>query len=490
MVTSFGLVARVTLQMASIIVLARLLGPDDYGIVAMAMLVVSFAEVFRDFGLSAAAVQASLVTVGQRTNLFWANTALGGLMTLMAILLSPALATFFDEPLLAPVASSLAAVLLINGVSAQYRADLTRRMKFGWLAAGDVIGQLLGLTVGIALALNGAGYWSLVAMTITQAGTALVILVVAGGWLPGFPNKSERITEFLRFGWNLVATQLVGYAANNADTAILGYRYSTATLGIYDRAYKLLNVPLAQIRSPATTVALPVLSKLKDDSERFTRFLLRGQVILGYTVVVGLGFIAGTSSLIVPIALGPQWTEVIPVLTVLAVAGALQTLAFVGYWVYLSKALTGALLRYSLVSATVKVLFIWIGSSWGPIGVAAGVAAASAVMWPVSLWWLTRLSGLPLGQLWLGAMRVLATATIVGSASAVAAVGIDAPPVVALLGAVVAGLVVYVLVGLLYRPIGRDQVELLHTIRAAVGSSPPGGGLSSSTGETKEPAEG
>jgi PST family polysaccharide transporter len=159
-----------------------------------------------------------------------------------------------------------------------------------------------------------------------------------------------------------------------------------------------------------------VLSRLQDEQARYGSFLMKGQIALGLGLVVPLGFVVGAADPIVELFLGEAWAASAPVLALLAVAAGMRTLAFVGYWVYLSRGLTGNLMQFSLVAALVKISLVVIGGYWGLLGVAAGVALAAAIEWPISLWWLSRLTPIPLLGLVGGALRVLLTAVVAAAA--------------------------------------------------------------------------
>jgi O-antigen/teichoic acid export membrane protein len=223
----------------------------------------------------------------------------------------------------------------------------------------------------------------------------------------------------------MVSSQMVGYVSNNIDTFLVGLRFGAGSLGIYNRAFQLLMTPLAQIRSPLTTVAIPVLSRLADEQRRFADYVARGQLALGYTLGAGLGLVASTAAPITAVFLGPQWDSVAPILRLLAIAGIFDTLAFVGYWVYVSRGLTGDLFRFSLLSAAVKITCILVGSSFGIVGIAAGYAAAPAICWPISLWWLSRKAPIPTRRLYMGALRIIGVVGVVSVATGV----LPQPPV-------------------------------------------------------------
>ncbi|RBY86140.1 lipopolysaccharide biosynthesis protein [Blastococcus sp. TF02A-26] len=456
---------RIGIQVLSVLLLARLLAPGDYGLLAMVVAVIGVAEVFRDLGLTTAAIRARQLSAAQRTNLFWISTALGAVLSTAAFLAAPLVAALFDRTELEDMTRALAWVFVLSGVAAQYRADLTRRMRFGVLALADVLAPLAGLGVALALALGGAGYWALVTQQLVQYGVMTVAVVVAGRWLPGRPSRRTPMDDLLRFGAGLVGIELIGYAGRNADSLLIGARFGATDLGLYNRVHQLLMVPLGQLRVPTTQVALPVLGRLQDDERRWAEFVRRGQLALGYTLVAGLGIVVGTAGPVVAVFLGDRWTETVPLLRWLAVGGACQTLAFVGYWVYLSRGLTGALTRFSLFETGVRLVAIAVGSAWGVVGLAAGFALAPALTWPISLWWLSRLAPIPRAQLVAGALRVLTVTGVVAAASAgVTALLGDAPAPLVLVLAAGAGAAAYLAITV-WGPFRADLREVRSAVR-------------------------
>ena len=414
-VTLIGQIIRIVIQVGSVAVLARLLDPVDYGLVAIVLAVVGFGEILRDSGLSTAAVQARGLDVAQRDQLLWLNTAIGAVLTVLGICAAPLVAMAFDQPALTPITQALSFTFLINGMTAQYRASLNRDLRFGALVATDLIAQILGVVIATILALAGTEYWALVAQQLGQALLTLLVLMIFARWLPGRPRRGVDIKSMTRFGQGLMATQLVGYLNSNVDTYTIGLTLGPGPLGVYNRGFQLLMRPLNQLRAPTTTVALPVLSKLAHDPERAGQYIVRGQLALGYTLVAGLAFGAGAAAPLIAILLGSEWSQVAPIFAFLAIAGIFQTLSYVGNWVYLARALTSHLFGYSLISLAIKIVCVLVGSRWGILGVAGGYAVAPALSWPISLWWLSRVTPLPLRALWLGAMRISGCAVVGGA---------------------------------------------------------------------------
>jgi O-antigen/teichoic acid export membrane protein len=457
---------KVLVQVVSVVILARLLSPHDYGLIAMVLAIIGVGELFRDFGLSSAAIQATTVTRGQRDNLFWVNAGIGAGLSVVVFVGAGLIAAAFGQPELVPISHALALTFLINGLGTQYRADLVRRLRFSAVATADIAAPAVALVIAIGGALLGWGYWALVAQQLSQALLLLVVLVVAAGWIPRLPRRGEPIRGFLAFGWNMLASQLVSYISNNVDNVLVGIRFGPISLGLYSRAFQLLMTPLNQVRIPLTTVALPVFSRLKDERDRFADWLCRGQLALGYTIVAGLALVAGAAEPMTALLLGTQWMDAAPILRLFAIAGIFQILAFVGYWVYVSRALTGDLLRYSLVSAAIKITCIAIGSSGGVLGVAIAYAVAPAISWPISLWWLSRRTNIPTARLYAGAARVLALAVLAaGAAGGAAWLCSSWWSIIQVSAAAVAALAVYVLAALIVPAVRRDLAGVLEAAR-------------------------
>lgn len=465
-VTVAGQGGRILLQVVSVVVLARLLTPHDYGLVAMVFAIIGIGEVFRDFGLSSAAVQAPTLSRGQRDNLFWINSGLGIALAALVFLFAPLIAMLYSEPEVESLARVLALTFVLNGLTTQFRADRNRNLRFTVLAVSDITAALVGLGVALVTALAGWGYWALASQQLSQGLVGLVILAVSARWIPHLPDRTAPMRPLMRFGGNLVASQLIGYVTNNIDSVIIGVRLGAAPLGIYNRGYQLLMQPLSQLRAPTTSVALPVLSRLSDDAARYGAFVVRGQQALGYSLVAGLAIAIAAAEPLTALLLGPQWSEVPPILSLLAVAGIFQTLAYVGYWVYLSRGLTGDLLRYTMVTSVIKIACIVVGSNWGLIGVAAGYAIGPALAWPISLLWLSRRTDLPLRPLLTGACRMLAVAASGAALGWFCSFQLNsAGNVVQILAAIGAVVLVYALAGLLIRPVRRDLAAVLEIIR-------------------------
>jgi PST family polysaccharide transporter len=209
----------------------------------------------------------------------------------------------------------------------------------------------------------------------------------------------------VRYGSNLLGAQLLGYATRNIDTAILGVRFGAGVAGLYSRVYQLMALPIRQATWPANRVALPVLSRVHDDPARYREFLLFGQTILLHTIVPALMLAAALAGPVVDVVLGERWSSAAPAFAILAVGGVFEAAGFAPGWVFQSAGRTGALLRFTLVTRPVVLLAIGGGSLFGMTGAALGYAASTAVVWPLGLWWVGRVTDAPARALFWNGVR-------------------------------------------------------------------------------------
>lgn len=409
--------ARILLQLLSVIILARILSPHDYGLLATVLVVIGLGEIFRDFGLTSASIQAPELSTGQRDNLFWINAGIGVALTAIVFSLSWTVGAITQDPELVGMTQWLSLSFLLNGLATQHRANLMRDLKLRPLAVIDVASSAIALAVAVVAALAGAGFWALVIQQLVTAFVILAGVLVAGRWLPRPYSRTHPVRQLVNFGWTLVATNLIGYAARQIDTVVIRALFGNTLLGNYNRAFQLVMTPLAQARSPLQSVALPVLSRVQKDQPRFETYVTAAQLALGFLFGIPLAIVAGLAEPAVDIMLGDQWAASAPLLRMFAIAGILTTVAFVGYWVYLARGLGADLLRYSIVTALIKVVCIVIGSFFGIVGVAVAFAVHPAIAWPISLAWLSRITPMPRRQLYQGAGRIIAVSLAAGVAS-------------------------------------------------------------------------
>lgn len=368
------------LNIASTAVLARLLTPNDFGLIAMAVSLTGFVSLFKDMGLTMAMVQKETIDHGQISTLFWINVAFSLVLVCLVAAIAPAVAWFYHEARLTRLLPVLALGFICSGLAVQHQALMMRKMRFFALAAIEIISLLLGTGLAIVMSLNGLGYWALVGKQLLAQAAIMAGLWLACGWCPGRPQRQCEIRSMLTYGWNLTGSGILTYLSRNLDKVLIGWRWGAGSLGFYDKGYQLLYLPVQQFNNPVSSVAIPVLSRLQNDAERFRDYYIKGLMLLaalGMPVVV---FLFTAADKVVLTLLGNQWVGVIPIFRALGPAAFLGTFNMATGWVYVSLGMTHRLLRWEIVGSTVMALAFAVGLRWGAVGVAAGCSIATVLL--------------------------------------------------------------------------------------------------------------
>lgn len=432
---------KVLILMTGVVILSRLLEPSDFGLVAMVTVIVAFGELLRDLGLSTAALRAPTLTKQQASNLFWANTLLGAVGTLMMSAAAPVLVAIYGEPRLALLTPILAVSLLINGVQAQFQVQLARARRFFWLNATDVIAQFVALIVAIVAALNGLGYWALVMQPLTAAVLLFIGRVVTARWMPSRPRKDGETLPLVRAGVDYSATQVLSFAASNVDTVMIGSVWGASSLGQYNRAFQLYSLPVARLLAPLVSVVLPVMNAARAAGENIHGHYLRLQSLVGLAAAAMFCVSVAAADPLVTIILGPNWDDAILLFQILAIGGIAQGLSQVSFWIFLTEGQSRALLKYNLVTKTMTIVLVVCGALISLEAAAAALSLSLLISWPINILWLGRTAGLPWRRFLANGARIYLT----GALAAVATLSIPlsaleiAPILIALLKIVTAG---------------------------------------------------
>jgi len=378
MVSMIGQGASVVLQFGSLAVLARLLTPEDFGLVGMAAVVIAFVAFFKDFGLTQATVQRKEIDAQNVSNLFWINLGLSAVIAFLLFALSPAIAAFYGKSELIKIIWVLAIGVLLEGAALQHRALMIRAMEFKKLVSIEVGSRFIGVVVAVTLANAGKGYWALVFMSLAGAFCHCLLFSISTGWLPSFPRNLSASRPYLKYGANLFGFNLLNFFSRNADNVIIGRFIGASGLGFYANAYKLLMFPVLQVNAPLSRVMLPSLSRLLQDDERFTAaYYASIKSILALTFP-GLGLLLLCAPSVVHITLGPQWSESAVVFRLLAPAAFASALNMTTGWIFTSTGRTDRMLKWAIFAAPFTVLCMFLGVEYGIRGVAVAVSLSMA----------------------------------------------------------------------------------------------------------------
>lgn len=373
----FAQAANFLLRLVSLMILARLLGPKDFGLVGMVTVFTGILAIFRDFGLSSAVIQRDTVTEEQISTLFWINLLVGALLALIMAAMAPVIARFYHEPRLVAVTIALAAGFLFNAVGVQHGAALQREMRFTALAVINTVALLVGTIIAIVGAEAGYGYWSLVAMALAAPLISTIGFCLATPWIPGLPQRRAGIRSMIHFGGTVTLNGLILYIANNIEKVLLGRFWGEAVLGIYGRAYQLINIPTDNLNAAAGEVAFAALSRLQNDAVRLRSYFLKGySLVLAATLPVTVACVLFAND-IVSVLLGPKWMAAVPILRLLAPTIFVFAISNPLGWLMTSLGLVRRSLKISLVVSPLMIAGYVLGLPYGPKGVAF---AYSAVM--------------------------------------------------------------------------------------------------------------
>jgi len=445
-------VVRSLLDVASTLILVRVLAPDDWGVVGMVSAVVGFVALFKDLGLTTATIQRPTITHREVTALMWINVGLSVVLGIGVAALAPALAWFYEEPRLVDITLALSAVFFVSGFGAQHHAILRRQMRFGAVSLIDALSLSLGMIVAVVAAFLGAGFWALVIKRIVTATLTTVLVWIGCKWRPSAPRREKGLKELVAFGANLTGFSLINYFARNLDDVLIG-RFDGATaadraetLGNYQKAYQLLMLPLQQLNKPVSAVAVPALSRLHAQPERYRRVYLRIMRLVLMVTMPLTAFLVMTAGPLVTVVFGAQWVEAVPLFEVLGIAAFTQPIGNSAGWLFISQDRTDEMLRWGVVGATLAVTSFVIGLPWGAYGIAASYALSGVfVRTPILLWWLGRRGPVTMADFYRTAAPYLVSGLCAaGALYGLRFAGIDHPVVMLVVSALV-GLVAAIL---------------------------------------------
>lgn len=370
------------LRIGSLMVLARLLDPKDYGLVGMVTAVTGVFGIFKDAGLSLVTIQRPTITNEELSTLFWLNMLVGLTLGLLSFALAPILVMFYQESALFWVTAALATGFIFNAAGVQHSALLQRDMRFGTLSVVEIISQLASTLIGIVMALSGYGYWALVAMTLIQPALSTAMFWSTTAWVPGMPHRGVGVGSIVRFGGTATLNGLIIYVAYNLEKVLLGRFWGAEALGIYGRAFQLISIPSENLNAATGGVLFAALSRLQDDSDRFKKYFLNCySLILSLTLPSTFACVLFADDIIL-LVLGPKWKDAVLIFRLLAPTILVLALINPMYWLLVSLGLIGRSLRIALAIAPLVIVAYVLGLPYGPIGVAVAYSTAM-MLWVV-----------------------------------------------------------------------------------------------------------
>ena len=378
--TGLAQVARLLLQFLTTLLFAWLLEPADFGLVGMAAVVVGFVALFKDLGTGAALVQGDEPGAEVISTVFWANVGIGLLAGGLLYACGPWLAELYREPRLTGVVRTLALALPLSGPAVVPLSLLQRQLRFSTIARVETSAQVAGAVTGVAAALLGAGMWSLVIHGLVTAGVQSTLALLACGGVSARVFRPRLLRGIASYGAGLTGFQVTHWLTRNVDQMLLGRVFGATALGYYVLAIRLVLQPLHAATSVVARVMFPLYSRIQNDHARLRHAYLRVSPALATVLFPALAGLALISGPFVDSFFGEKWSGAAPIIAVMATAGILIVVGSTVGVIYQATGRTDLLLRWGLFAAVVAITAYGVGLAWGPLGVASGSLAATAVL--------------------------------------------------------------------------------------------------------------
>lgn len=402
-ITMAAQACKFVLQMGSTMILARLLTPDDFGLLAMVTVLTGFVLIFKDAGLSMATIQRADVNHQQVSTVFWLNVSVSCALVGVVAGSAPLLAWLYGRSELVGITLVLSVMFLFGGLTVQHQALLRRQMRFTALAAIDVAAIASGIAVAIVMALGGYGYWSLVGMMLAPTVVNCVFAWVCSGWVPGRPTRAEGVSEMVGFGANLTASKSLHYFARSGDNFLIGLWFGASALGLYSKAYNLLLLPINQLLGPISGVIVPALARLQNEPSRYRHAFRQVYEAIAMVAIPAAVLLALLAKPVTLVILGQQWVEAATIFAWLSIAALYFPLASAANWLFISQGRGREMMVTTAINSTIAVASFVVGLPWGPAGVAGSFAMTGLVLrLPIQFFACGRRGPVTQGDLWRG----------------------------------------------------------------------------------------
>jgi O-antigen/teichoic acid export membrane protein len=382
-------VALVT-RVATVVVLARLLTPTDYGVAGMAIVVASFAAILTDPALGAALVQRPAIDERDRSTVFWSAAGIGCALTVLGIAASPLVADFFGEPEVRDLFAVTSLCFVVIGLSVAHRALLLRRLAYRSLEIREMLSLVTGAIVAVAVALAGFGPWAVIWNFVAYCVMSTVLVWILLDWRPRFTFSVESLRKLGGFSLRIFSATTLSWGTSNLDKVLIGRVLTAAALGAYSLASNIAQMPLSLVSGTLSRAVSPAYSRIQDDKDRLERAWLRNKRMSVSVVAPMLATLVVAAPDFVQLVFGEKWDDTVAPLRLLCVASLAQSLGALNWSVLQARGEGGAVLRLILLTSCASLLAFVVGLTWGIVGVATSYAIARWLIVVPTTWLTTR----------------------------------------------------------------------------------------------------
>lgn len=378
-VQRFGTMA---ISFVSNIVLARLLTPDDYGTIGMLMIFIAVANTFVDGGFGSALIQKKEPTKDDYSTIFWWNMFLSVVLYGILFLGAPAVARFYNLPILCDVLRVQGIVLIINALSIIQQNQLRKQLKFKRLATVTVISATLSAGIAIILAYLGWGVWALVAQQLMLSGFTAILLWVLNKWYPSLVFSKESFKQLFGFGGFILVSNLINTFCNNVQALLIGRYFTPSVLGYYTQARKLEELASTSFSSIVDQVSYPVLAECQNDIDNLRAVLKKLLLCIAFITIPIMAILALNAHALIIFLYTNKWVECVPYFQILCIAGVAISMQGVLYYAVASLGKSRELFIWTIIKRGLALLVILAGTfSGGIYGLLIGTVLGSWIVY-------------------------------------------------------------------------------------------------------------
>lgn len=379
-ITGMALAFRQVISFSTTLYIARLLPPSDFGTFAMVMVVIGFAQVIGDIGISAGLVRSQKNSKSVLDTCFWIGLGIGTALAVLVFLLAPLAASFYGVAAIEPLLRTSALGLIVSFCLPVPLALLQQRLNFREIALAQTSGSFSGAIVAVILASTGHGIWGLVLQPIAGNLVSLTLMAIRTKWYPTNEYDYKAVQDIIHDGFNLLGAGLTQFARNNFDTVVIGKALQSKDLGVYGLAQTILYAPMYLITSVVSRVLFPLLAKIQNDHDKVKEAILTSTsrtALLIFPLYLGIFVVADDFVLL---AFGDMWLDLIPLIRIMTIAFLIQSVSGIAAPIMLSLGKSRLLLRINLGGAVFYFAVLMVAIRYSITSVATGYALANSVI--------------------------------------------------------------------------------------------------------------
>ena len=373
------------IQTGSSIILARILFPEDYGLMGLASISIQLARRFTNFGFNLVLVQRKTLEKEHLDTVFWTNLGLMVLTTALLVVASPFLSDFFNEPRLTAILIAVSINFIFSAIGGVSQALMKRKMQFKELGLSVNVSNVSGIVLSVVLALMDYGVWSLVYGQLFTSLSQSLMMMRQARWLPRFSFKMWALKDCMSFGLWVFLSSFIGFGINKIDYTFIGKFLGTSPLGIYEKAFETMSLPRKKIVRKMNSLIFSSLSRIQDDNELVVKAFLRVVAYLSVVIYPAMVWLFFAAPSLILFMYGEKWSGVIIPLQIMCVSGLLDSFSLVFQPLLHAKGLVGNHTKRQILQLLGLTAGVLVGLNWGIIGVSWGVTAASLFFYGLML---------------------------------------------------------------------------------------------------------